>query len=219
MRGIGSLLAAAAIGYALRRRRPRNLAATPASSTASIAVPPACGASEADSRHLAEKFEHVNDRVIAQVRAWDGLSAAVLGAIIAVYVLFVDKADVYWPALLTLAIPAALLYDNIEDRIGFSPDPRSFESAYRMSPAVALESLVKDEKAFIERNTVVRRNKRRTFYRSLHWLAVACLAATLCKGYNAHGEIDAKIHQMAGWLGTATGTAAPLVPKLHLRGR
>jgi hypothetical protein len=153
MKRLGPLLAAAAIGYALRRRQFTTLAATPPR-MAPIPVRSASGVADADPGYLAGTFERLNDRIIAQVRVWDGLSAAVLGAIVAVYVLFVDKAEVYWPALLALTVPAALLYRNIEDRIGFAPDPQAFEGAYRTKPEAAIEALVRDEKAFIERNTV-----------------------------------------------------------------
>jgi hypothetical protein len=219
MKTLAAIVAAAVVWYTLRSRSLAKPMARPRPSFAPARERPPGGLSEADFRYLAGTFEHVNDRVMAQIRAWDGLSAAVLGAIVAVYVLFVDKADVYWPALAALIIPAAFLYGNLEDRIEFSPDPLVFEQAYRANPAAALEGLVDDHKTFIRSNTAARGNKRQAFYRSLYWLFAACLAAALCRGYNAHGEIDAKIHQMATWLEAHTRAASPLHPELHLRSR
>ena len=129
MKILGASIATIAVWYVLRRRRieaPRRDRPAPPTAPMSPAVPGAL--TETDLRYLAETFEHVNDRVIAQTRSWDRLSAALLGAIVAVYVLFVDKAEIYWLALLTLVIPAALLYGNTEDRVRYSPDSEAVRS-------------------------------------------------------------------------------------------
>lgn len=214
---LGAVIAAAAIWYAVlgRRTEPSN-GAPPAPP---IPPTPQTVALEADLRYLAETFEHVNDRVIAQIRGWDGLSAALLGAIIAVYVLFLDKAETYWLALPALAIPAVLLYVNTEDRIRYSPDSEPFEDAYFNHRFQALEGLVVDRKTCIHENRGLRRNKRRGFYRSLNWLICVCLAAAACKGYNGHGEINEKLHQMAARLEAGSGKPAPVDTKLHFRTR
>jgi hypothetical protein len=213
---LGAIIVAAAIWYVVPGRRPGSSngtrSATPIPPTQQT-VPGVLR--EADLRYLAETFEHVNDRVIAQIRGWDGLSAALLGAIIAVYVLFLDKAETYWLALLALAIPAILLYVNTEDRIRYSPDSELFEEIYFKHRFQALEGLVADRTTCIHENRTVRRNKRRGFYRSLNWLICICLAAALCKGYNGHGEINAKLHQVAARLEAGSEKPAPVDAKLH----
>jgi hypothetical protein len=163
---------------------------------------------EADYRHLADLFERVNDQVIGEIRGWDTLASAILGGVIAVFVLIVDKAETYWPVLTVLWIPAVLLWVNTSEEVGYAPEPDAFQPAYLVDRLTALEGLVAGHRESIRSNRETLASKERGVRRALILLGLVSLLAVGCKIYTGFQEqINVWIHQeVATWLESrATG--------------
>jgi hypothetical protein len=142
---------------------------------------------DADIRYLADLFEHVNQRVLDEVRNWDALNGVLLGTIVAVFVLFLDKVDSFtWIPIVGLSVPTILTLRNFGGRIWYSPDPNFFGPRFMVDPANAILNLIEDHKSDITRNAALRNVKRGGFVVAMVSLAIVCLAAAVLKQYTVH---------------------------------
>jgi hypothetical protein len=112
-----------------------------------------------DLRYLVGTFRGVNDHIVAEIRRLDALNGALLGGVVAIFVLFLDKVE-YWPALPALVVPAVLLLHNARDTMNYAPDPDVFAEHYEADRKLALHDLMNDYKRYIVENGDVLDNKR-----------------------------------------------------------
>ncbi len=190
IRNLTGLLAA--LGYALEwfARATRDGRTPP---SVDPARPAAVVEEEADNSELvliAEIFERLSDRYLDEVRGWDALSGVLLGAIFALFVLFVDKVESFtWAPAALLSIPALLTVLNLRGGIEYySPDPDLFEEAYVEDSSNALANLIASYKRDASENGLLRNRKRSGFYRALAVVALVGLVAVAGKEYTLLGS-------------------------------
>jgi hypothetical protein len=132
-RDITSLLVAS--GYFLERLS--NIAGGSTLSEAvnqpNPAASPVAAPSEDDFRYLADIVYRVNEREIDDIRGWDALNGVLLSAIVAVYLLFVDKIDAFSALYYLPAIPVIATIYGLTGDVLYSPDVKVFNRLRKKS--------------------------------------------------------------------------------------